>query len=59
VPAKALIPIAASDVAIAPRSAKPATRIRSGTITMPPPTPNSALKKPATRPIRISRTAVS
>ena len=37
----------------APRS--PASRTRSGTITIPPPTPKSELKVPATSPIAISR----
>ena len=47
-----MIPIAASDVAIAGRSVNRASRISIGTTTIPPPTPKSALKKPATRPIR-------
>src|SRR4051794_32325757 len=55
-PAVAVIPIAASEVAVAERSSQPPTRRSSGTITIPPPTPNSALKKPAVSPMRISRT---
>ena len=46
------MPIAASDVAIAGRSLKRIASISSGTITIPPPTPNRALKKPATTPMR-------
>src|SRR5688500_18490071 len=53
------MPIAPSDVAVAACGGKAASRIRRGTATIPPPTPNSALKKPATRPIAMSRTAVS
>src|SRR4051812_34531729 len=48
-------PIAASEVAIAGRSSKPAARIISGTATIPPPTPKSALKSPAVTPIRARR----
>src|SRR5260221_2650345 len=55
-PAVAVMPMAASDVAVADRSSQPPTRSSSGTITMPPPTPKSALKNPAVSPIRISRT---
>ena len=57
-PTSAIRPIAASDVAIAGRSPKCASRISSGTTTIPPPTPKSALKSPATRPMTTSRTAV-
>jgi trehalose 6-phosphate phosphatase len=49
------MPIAASDVAVADRISQPPTRSSSGTMTMPPPTPKRALKKPAVSPIRISR----
>ena len=50
------MPIEASEVAIAGRSEKRLTRSRSGTTTVPPPTPSRALKKPATKPMRTSRT---
>ena len=43
--------IAASEVAAARRSSKRGRRTSSGTITIPPPTPKIALKKPAVRPI--------
>src|SRR6059058_1855387 len=55
VPAVAVMPIAASEVAAAGRSSHRETSTSSGTITMPPPTPKSALKNPAARPIRIKR----
>src|SRR5581483_4898137 len=55
-PAVAVIPIAARDVAVAGRSGQRMTSTRSGTITIPPPTPKSALKKPATSPISTKRT---
>jgi trehalose 6-phosphate phosphatase len=55
-PAVAVMPIAASEVAVAERISQPPVRMSSGTITMPPPTPKSALKKPAVSPMRISRT---
>src|SRR5262249_9833828 len=58
-PDSAVIPIAASDLAVALRASQWQTSSSSGTMTSPPPTPNSALKKPATRPMRTSRTAVS
>ena len=51
-PAVAVIPIAASEVADAGRRSQRSTSRSSGTITIPPPTPNSALKKPARSPIR-------
>src|SRR2546427_13226280 len=51
------MPIAASDVAVAFRALHPPRRRSSGTMTMPPPTPKSALKKPATRPMANRRTA--
>src|SRR5204862_6964204 len=41
-PAVAVMPIAPSDVAVAARSSHLATIRRSGTITIPPPTPKSA-----------------
>src|SRR6185503_8956902 len=53
------MPMAPSDVAVADRSAKPAVRIKSGTKTIPPPTPKSALKSPSTRPMATSRTGLS
>src|SRR3954464_828793 len=56
-PDTAVTPIAESDVAGAARVSYADTRSRSGTITIPPPTPNNALKKPATRPMSTSRTA--
>src|SRR5581483_7426749 len=55
-PAVAVIPLAARDVAVAGRSGQRMTSTRSGTITIPPPTPKSALKKPATSPISTKRT---
>ncbi len=55
-PAVAVMPMAASEVAVADRISQRPTRSSSGTMMMPPPTPKSALKKPATSPIRISRT---
>jgi trehalose 6-phosphate phosphatase len=57
-PETAVIPIAASEVAVAERASHPQNRSSKGTITMPPPTPNNALKNPATRPMRTSRTPV-
>jgi hypothetical protein len=51
IPKNAVSPMAASDVAVASAAAKPARRIRSGTITVPPPTPKRALKNPAAIPI--------
>ena len=50
-PTVAVITIAASEVPVASRAGKPASIISSGTATMPPPTPNSELNSPATRPI--------
>ena len=47
----AVITIAASEVPVASRAGKPASIISSGTATMPPPTPNSELNRPATRPM--------
>src|SRR6185436_5372588 len=58
-PAVAVITIAASDVAVASRSEKPTTRTRSGTTTMPPPTPKKAEKTPAASPMATRRTDVS
>ena len=58
-PAIAVITIAPSEVAVASFGPKPATMIRSGTITIPPPTPKSELNSPATRPMRTSRTRPS
>src|SRR5574340_594604 len=51
--------MAPSDVAVATRSGSRARRMRSGTATIPPPTPKSAEKRPATRPMTTRRTAVS
>jgi hypothetical protein len=48
--------MAPSEVAIAGRSVHRATSRRSGTITIPPPTPNSELKKPPASPIPAIRT---
>ena len=48
-------PDRASEVAVAGRGSKCANRSSSGTITIPPPTPKSALKNPAARPIRTKR----
>src|ERR687891_810424 len=53
------MPIAPSDTAVAARSPRPTSRIRSGTATSPPPTPKSALKSPATSPMPTSRTRLS
>lgn len=50
-PNSAVMQIAASEVAVACPGAKPASKTSNGTITMPPPTPKSALKKPAATPI--------
>src|SRR5712691_3716216 len=55
-PETAVIPIAASEVAVAACASQAQRRRSRGTITIPPPTPNSALKKPAARPMRTSRT---
>jgi len=51
IPNRAVIPIAASDVPVASIGANPASRTRRGTTMVPPPTPKSALKKPAATPI--------
>ena len=53
------MPIAASDVAIAGRSCQRPESSSSGTTMIPPPTPNSALKKPAAIPIRTSCTTLA
>ena len=58
-PADAVIAIASSDVAVAARSGRPATRISSGTAMMPPPTPKKAEKTPAASPMATRRTDVS
>src|SRR5256885_11940184 len=42
--------MATSDVPAAARTGRPMTATRSGTATMPPPTPKRALKSPATTP---------
>src|SRR4051795_10500762 len=55
-PATAVIVIAASDVAVALRMSHFTTSSSRGTMTMPPPTPKSALKNPATNPIRTNGT---
>src|SRR5712691_3124932 len=57
-PETAVIPIAASEVAVADRASQAQNRSSMGTMTTPPPTPNKALKNPATRPMRTSRTPV-
>ena len=54
-----MTPIAASDVAIAGRSDIARISRRIETITIPPPIPNSALKKPAARPMATRRTPLS
>ena len=54
-PASAAIPIAPSDVAIAERSSSRVKSSSSGTMISPPPTPKSAPKNPAARPIGTSR----
>src|ERR671934_2177884 len=59
VPAVAVIARAARDVPVAGRGARPYTATRSGTTTIPPPTPKSALKTPAARPIVSRRTIPS
>ena len=51
--------IARSEVAVAARSGSPATRMSSGTATMPPPTPKNAEKTPAASPMATRRTRVS
>src|SRR5439155_22976650 len=53
----AITAIAASDVAVAARSSYGSQNISSGTITAPPPTPNSPLNRPARVPIAISFSA--
>ena len=52
-------PIAASEVAVAACACQLHSSRSKGTMTIPPPTPNNALKNPATRPMRTSRTLVS
>ena len=49
--------MAASEVAIAGRTRKAATPIRSGTMMIPPPTPNNAPKNPAASPIPTRRSS--
>src|SRR5882757_3309776 len=49
--------IAARLVPVASRSPKPNQKISSGTITVPPPTPNKPLKAPAAVPIAASRSS--
>src|SRR5436190_8958416 len=46
--------MATSDVPVAGRGCSPMTATRSGTATMPPPTPKTALKSPATTPMSTS-----
>ena len=58
-PAEAVIAIMRSEVAAAARSGTLATRIRSGTARMPPPTPKNAEKTPAASPMATRRTDVS
>ena len=48
-----------SEVAVAARSGSPATRMSSGTATIPPPTPKKAEKTPAASPMATRRTGVS
>jgi len=43
--------MAPREVAVATRESKPARSTRSGTTTMPPPTPKSALRKPEAIPM--------
>src|SRR5437868_6462569 len=50
--------VSPSHVADAERSSNLPTSRSSGTMMMPPPTPKSALKNPAARPIRIRRTGL-
>src|ERR671937_236042 len=56
VPAAAVIASAASEVPVAARGGRPKTATSNGTTTIPPPTPNNALKTPATKPIASRRT---
>src|SRR3954451_17726701 len=49
------MPIAPSEVAMAGCSRNCVNRRSNGTVIRPPPTPNSALKKPATTPITARR----
>src|SRR5262245_58837185 len=58
-PAAAVMTMAPSDVAVASRSESPARRMKSGTATMPPPTPKNAEKTPAASPMATRRTGVS
>src|ERR687887_379981 len=56
VPAAAVIASAPSEVPVAARGGRPKTATSNGTTTIPPPTPNNALKTPATKPIASRRT---
>src|SRR4051794_34728194 len=49
--------IAASEVPVASRSSYPSQRMSSGTMIVPPPTPNSPLKAPAPVAITARRTS--
>src|SRR6476661_6806576 len=49
-----MITIAASEVPVASRSSYPSHRMKSGTMTVPPPTPKSPLKTPAPAAIAAS-----
>ena len=57
-PPSAISPTAASDVAIAGRSRNAVSRRSSGTMMIPPPTPNSAAKNPAASPMTTRRTGL-
>jgi hypothetical protein len=59
VPASAVIPIAASDVAAATCGVYARSRSSSGTTRIPPPTPKRPPRKPAAMPISTSFTCVS
>jgi hypothetical protein len=53
-----VIRITASDVAVAALASKPSRRTRSGTTTIPPPTPKRALRKPDAMPMPASERSV-
>ena len=53
-PKTAVKPMTASDVPAASFGSNPAATMRSGTTTIPPPTPKSAPKKPPASPIAAS-----
>jgi hypothetical protein len=58
-PASAVIPIAASEVAVATCGVYAQSSRSRGTTTIPPPTPKSPPMKPAATPISTSLTRVS